>query len=908
MSLSDKKNWHSIDIESVFDDLSTGSRGLDEEEAQSRLEKYGLNELREETRVTPLELFLDQFKSALVLILIASAIISAYIAMRNGEPLIDTYVILAIVIMNSVLGFVQEYRAEKAIEALKKMVSPHVIVFRDGREKSIDSKELVPGDVILLEAGSRIPADARLLEAVNLRVDESSLTGESTPVAKRMGVLPSELGISDRVNTIFTGTLVTGGRSVAVVIETGMNTEFGKIAGMVQSVDVEPPPLKQKMEKLGRMLCVIAIVLCIFVFFTGVVRQLDLEEMFMTSVSLAVSAIPEGLPAVLTITLALGVTQMTRRNAIVRKLASVETLGSTTIICSDKTGTLTRNEMTVVNITSGDRFISVTGAGYDPKGEFNLGDDVIDPIEDKDLELLLRIGYLNNDAHLQDNDGAWGIFGDPTEGALTVLGAKAGFSEELKEEYPRKGEFPFDSTRKMMSTIHLTPDGYNVAYVKGAPETILSRSEYIQEKGVVRPLSDVDRERILKKMQNMAGDALRVLAMSYKEMPAELENNEMEEVESGLTYVGMVGMIDPPRDEVLPAIQTCKAAGIKTVMVTGDHRLTAVAIAKQIGMLEEENPESVMTGVELENTSDDELDEIVENITVFARVSPEHKVRIAQSLKRRGHIVAMTGDGVNDAPALKTADIGIAMGITGTDVAKEASDMVLEDDNFATIVSAVESGRIIYDNIRKFLRYMISSNFDEMLVISTFVLMGFPSPFLPTMILWLNLVTDGGPAVALSMDTPTEDLMSVPPRNPKHGVLHGMTLFIAAYVILQSGTTAATFYWKYAIQGSPLNVARTAAFMQACIFELMVVWNCRSERHNAFKVGFFTNKYLLISSLGGIVLTISLCYVPFLQVMFKTVPLGIYDWLWIFSSSLLGFLVLPEIFFRTHEHIPGMEA
>ena len=777
----ENKDWHAKNIETVLESLSSNRSGISGEEAKERLERYGPNELREEKKVTPLEIFLSQFKSILVIILIVSAVFSAYIAIREGEAMTDTYVILFIVVMNAILGFVQEYRAEQAVEALKKMVSPHVLVLRDGKEQSIDSKDLVPGDIALLEAGSRVPADSRLIEAANLQVDEAALTGESTPVTKRLDALGKDVGIGDRKNMVFMGTVVTGGRAVAVVTETGMSTEFGKIAGMVQAVEVEEPPLKQKMEKMGRQLGAISVILTIWVFIIGAfVHNLGLETMFMTAISLAVSAIPEGLPAVLTITLALGVSRMAKQKAIVRKLASVETLGSTTVICSDKTGTLTRNEMTAKQITYGDSVIDISGSGYAPTGEFTMYGEPVTPRENGDVDLLLRIGFLNNDAHLLESEGNWVVFGDPTEGALTVVGAKAGMGEELKRDYPRVGEFPFDSTRKMMTTIHDGPDGVRIAYVKGAPEVILRRSVSIIEKGEVRPLSEADHEHALFTMQAMASDALRVLAMSYKEMADNIDDYEMEAVESGLTYVGLVGMIDPAREEVPLAINTCKQAGIRTVMVTGDHRLTAVAIAKEIGMLEEETPGSVMIGEELEEIDDDRLDEVIEDISVFARVSPEHKMRIAMSLKRNGHIVAMTGDGVNDAPALKAADIGIAMGIKGTDVTKEASDMVLEDDNFATIVRAVQGGRHIYDNVTKYLRLMLAANFDEFIEITVCTLLGLPLPFLPIHVLWVNLVTDGLPAVALSIDPPDPDLMKYPPRNPGEG-LYTFHIYVRYY-------------------------------------------------------------------------------------------------------------------------------
>ncbi len=912
MTSVEKKAWHAEEIESVLELLNSNRYGISEEEARERLERFGPNELMEEKKTTPLELFIGQFKSILVIILIISAIVSAFISIRQGEPFTDTYVILLIVVLNAILGFVQEYRAEKAVEALKRMVAPQVLVMRGGRESSIDSKNLVPGDVILLEAGSRIPADSRLLEAANLHVDEAALTGESRPVTKSLGVLGVDTGVGDCRNMVFMGTVATGGRAVAVVTETGMNTEFGNIAGMVQAVEQEEPPLKQKMERMGRQLGAISVILCIWVFLIGVfVHKFDLETMFMTAVSLAVSAIPEGLPAVLTITLALGVSRMARQQAIVRRLASVETLGSTTVICSDKTGTLTRNEMTVKRIESKGRIIDVTGAGYIPKGEFLLGDEGTDPQADGDLDTLLRIGYLNNDSHLQENNGTWVVFGDPTEGALTVAGAKAGLSDSLKKAYPRIGEFPFESARKMMSTIHNTPDGGKVAYVKGAPEVILGRSVRILENGNVRPLTNDDREFIQLAVTDMAREALRVLAMSYKDLPFDAGDFEMEEIESGLTYVGLMGMIDPPRDEVPPAIKMCNQAGIRSVMVTGDHRLTAVAIAKEIGMLEGDDSSSVLTGADLEKMRDDDLDEVIEEVKVLARVSPEHKVRIAQSLRRRGHIVAMTGDGVNDAPALKTADIGVAMGIKGTDVTKEASDMVLEDDNFATIVRAVQGGRHIYNNVTKYLRLMLAANFDEFIEITAVTLLGLPLPFLPIHILWVNLVTDGLPAVALSIDPPDADIMQYPPRDPNEGLLTRFWRFLLFAAIVDFVSDFIPFLYTYAtvfaqemalhgIENLAYEVAatqaRTVAFTSIVFFEFFLAYQCRSETHHIFAMGlrgWTENKMLFVSVAAGLAMQMAILYVPALNTVFRVAPLTPFQLLLCFVGSLTAFLIMP---------------
>ena len=903
----EKREWQAIDIESVLETLGTTRKGISDREAAERLDRFGPNELREEKKVTPFELFVGQFKSILVVILIISAVVSAYLAIQEGEPMTDTWVILIIVVMNAVLGFVQEYRAEKAVEALKAMVSPHVLVLRDTKEKSIDSKDLVPGDIVLLEAGSRIPADCRLIEAANLQVDEAALTGESRPVTKNLNLVQPDVGVGDRKNMIYMGTVVTGGRAVAVVTGTGMSSEFGKIAGMVQSIDVEDPPLRIKMEKMGRQLAAISVVLTLWVFIIlWFVHDRTLGEVFMTSISLAVSAIPEGLPAVLTITLTLGTARMARQKAIVRRLASVETLGSTTVICSDKTGTLTKNEMTVVKISSNGRIINVTGAGYTPIGEFHINDENILPQDDNDLELLLRIGTLNNDAHLQEDGESWICFGDPTEGAFVVAAEKAGMPQiELKETYPRVAEIPFDSTRKRMTTVHRTPRGKLVAYVKGAPEIILERSRKVYD-GKVRAIQQDDVEVNLDTMTQMAESALRVLAMAYKELPDDydLQNVDVEELESGLTFVGMMGMIDPAREEVPLAIQTAHSAGIRSVMVTGDHRITAVAIAKEIGILREEDEAAVLTGADLEGASDEQLDEIIETVRVFARVSPEHKMRIALSLKRIGHIVAMTGDGVNDAPALKAADIGVAMGIKGTDVTKEASDMVLEDDNFATIVRAVEGGREIYDNVSKYIRLMLAANFDEFIEITITAMLGLPVPFLPIHILWINLVTDGLPAVALSIDPPDPDIMKYPPRDPKEDMLKRFWRFILFAALVDFVSDFIPFFYTYA---TTLNLtgdvklaettARTVAFTSIVFFEFILAYQCRSETKHIFQLGwegFTANKMLFVSVVIGLTLQLMILYIPFLNNVFHVVPLTPNQLLICFLGSLTALLIVPQ--------------
>ncbi len=903
----EKKEWHATDIDGVLQALSTSREGISDEEAAKRLQEYGPNELKEEAKKQWYHLLWEQFTSILVIVLIISAAVSGYLAIKEGEPMTDMYVILVIVVMNGILGFYQEYKAEQAVEALKAMVSPHVLVMRAGKEESIDSKDLVPGDIIILEAGSRVPADSRLLEAANLEVDEAALTGESRPVGKRLIEVASDAGIGDQKNMVFMGTVVTNGRAVAVVTETGMNSQFGKIAGMVMSIDVEPPPLTQKMDKMGRQLIAISLVLTVFVFFVlWFVHDRTLEEVFMTSVSLAVSAIPEGLPAVLTITLAMGTSRMAKQKAIVRRLASVETLGSTTVICSDKTGTLTKNEMTVTKLHSAGRTIDVTGTGYQPEGEFMEDGAKINLVDDTQLTTLLRISALNNDSTIQLNNGNWVCFGDPTEGAFVVAAEKAGMpNKALKEEYKRVSEIPFDSTRKRMTTVHKTPEGKLVAYVKGASEMVLERSTKILD-GEIRDITQKDKDETLKVMQDMAGDALRVLGMSYKELPDEYDYSalEVDEVEADLVFVGLIGMIDPAREEVPGAIRTAAQAGIRSVMVTGDHRITAVAIAKQIGILSEETDESVLEGVEIEELTDDQLDDTIEDVRVCARVSPEHKMRIAQSLKRLNHIVAMTGDGVNDAPALKAADIGVAMGIKGTDVTKEASDMVLEDDNFATIVNAIQGGREIYTNVTKYIRLMLAANFDEFLEITVTAVLGLPVPFLPIHILWINLVTDGLPALALSIDPPDPDIMKYPPRNPKEDILKRFWRFIVFAALVDFISDFIPFFWAYITTASATGdwelaatTARTVAFTSIVFFEFFLSYQCRSETKHIFQLGlegWTANKMLFISVMIGLALQMMILYIPALNEIFHVVPLTGIQMFVCFIGSLTAFLIVPQ--------------
>jgi len=884
--------WHSMEKKKLLETLQTTETGLSSEEAENRLQKFGPNELIEKKGISPLQIFFGQFKDIFVIMLLIAIVISVGI----GEN-VEAATIVAIVVLNAVIGFVQEYRSEKAMEAMKKLTAPKARVLRNRTEKMIPSRDVVPGDIVLLEAGDRIPADARLLEVVDLKTDEAVLTGESTAVDKSLGVLDEKTSVAERKNLVFMATHITYGRGKAVITSTGMGTEFGKVAELVQTVEQVETPLKEKLAKFAKKLGIVIVIV------TAIIFLLELYELFVlgtsglgeildafeVAISLAVSAVPEGLPAVVTVSLALGARSLAKRNAVIRRLSSAETLGATTIICSDKTGTLTKGQMTVRKIYVDNKMIDVTGAGYEPKGDFILNGVSIDPKEHSDLSLLLKASTLCSNANYDGKS----VIGDTTEGALIVAAAKSGMIKgDLDGDYPRLQEVPFTSERKRMTTVHRTPEGKIVVYVKGAVEMVLKRSTLIINDGEAVELNENERELILKTNEEMASQALRVLAVACKELPkTETGKHDEKELESNLLFIGLAGMIDPPRDEAREANDLCRKAGIKTVMITGDHKLTAVAIAKELGMMTED--EMVLTGSELDDLSDEEFEKIVEEAAVYARVSPEHKLRIVRALKKKGHIVAMTGDGVNDAPALKQADVGVAMGITGTDVTREAADMVLADDNFATIVTAVEGGRAIYDNIRKFSFFLLRSNFDELLVIGSFALLGLPLPLTAAMILWINLVTDGGPALALSMDPPQEDLMSRQPRDPNEGILHGRIVSILATFVTQFVGTGVLFAIAYFVWGRPLEEARTMAFVQATLQELIVVWNCRSETKNAFRVGFTSNKFLLFAVVVSALLTVLVPYTGLLG----TVPLDLMDWAIVVPISLSGFLILPEVFY-----------
>ncbi len=853
-------NWHSMETDQVLKELNTDPhQGLTEDDVKKRIEKYGYNELKKEEGVSPFTLFINQFKNILIIILLIATVLSALV----GETF-DAALILVIVVFCAVLGFIQEYRAERALEALKKMLSPTITALRGGREEEIPSKDLVPGDILLLEAGDKIPTDARLVENHSLRCDEAPLTGESAPVGKNIKPLPENVRVNDKKNMVFTGTTVTYGRGKAVVTSTGMNTEFGKIAEEVTAVETEKTPLEKRTDEIGKWLGIISFAICFLVAAVSVVREImgggkvDLPfivTMVMFAVSLAVAAVPEALAAIVTGALAIGMHQMAKRNALVRKMPAVETLGCTTVICSDKTGTLTKGEMTVRKIFTGGRAIEVTGAGYEPKGEFKGSE--IDMKNNRPLRLLLQGGLLCSDAALEQKEGKWIIKGDPTEGALVVAAVKAGFHEtEMRLENPRIEELPFSSERKRMTTIHQMEDAKKTAFMKGAPEVVLDKCSHILSNGDIKELGEKAKREILKANEQMAQAALRVLGFAYRECSDAVQCTE-EDLEHHMVFVGLTGMMDPPRGEAIEAISVCKQVGIKPVMITGDHKLTAVAIAKEMGIYKD--GDKVMTGEELENTSEKELEKMVDKITVYARVSPMDKLKIVKAWKERGEVVAMTGDGVNDAPALKHADIGVAMGITGTEVTKEASDMVLSDDNFATIVKAIERGRWIYDNIKKYLTYLLRCNITEVVVIGGVVLISGPKylPLLAGAILYINLVTDGLPALALGISPPDPDIMERPPRNPKESVF---SWDVRAFILLALVVEIPFFFFLFYNELYDINHARTETFFLFIIIELIIALNFRSMRYSVFKSP--PHLWLVLSILSQIILTAVLIQIP----------------------------------------------
>ena len=911
------KEYHNLSIEQLTSELQSHlERGLTQQEARSRLQKFGPNELKERPRPGFLRMLLDQFNNFLVIILMVAAAVSLLL----GE-MIDAVAILVIVGLNAVVGVIQESKAEAALAALQKMSAPNVRVIRDGHQITVPSRELVPGDITLVEAGNYIPADLRLVESFNLKVEEAALTGESVPVDKNASViLDQDIPLGDRKNSAFMSTLVTYGRGKGLVTATGINTQIGLIAEMLQSYEEEPTPLQRKLDQLAKRLGIICLAICGVILVYGLLRNThpgmifdkgilaylsaekkNIVELFMTAVSLAIAAVPEGLPAVVTICLALGMKRMIRRHALIRKLPAVETLGSATVICSDKTGTLTQNEMTVVQAWTGGKWLKITGQGYNPNGQFFLEGNPFDPSRDPNAALLLHAALLCNDAKLEESGEekgvkTWRMVGDPTEGALVVAAAKAGlWREGVERTLPRVQEIPFDSERKRMTTIHRRqPIGADlpfdcppiVAFVKGAPDVILDLCDQIMMDGKSIFISAEMKEEVLAGSRNMARQALRLLGVAYRpvdRIPGELA---VENVEKGLTFLGLMGMIDPARPEVKEAVKVAKGAGLAIAMVTGDYKDTAEAVAKEIGLLTPGG--RVLTGPELNKMSQEDLASIVDQVGVFCRVSPQHKTKIVDAFKAKGHVVAMTGDGVNDAPALKRANIGVAMGITGTDVSKETADMVLTDDNFASIVAAVEEGRIIYSNIRKFVFFLVACNAGEILIIFFSMLAGLPIPLRPIHLLLLNLVTDGFPALALGLEKGEPDIMRRPPRPISEPVINRVML-TSILVIALADTVAILTVFVLALHRFPGNVmaAQTVAFATLVGSELIRAYTSRSESYSVFFIGLFSNRWMVWATAFSFLLLLVLLYVPFLQPFLHTFPLRLNDWL----------MMLPFIFF-----------
>jgi Ca2+-transporting ATPase len=873
--------FHAYPAAWVVEELRSGPEGLTPEEAAARLALHGPNRLREEAGESPLHLFARQFTDLLIVILAVAAAISAAL----GEWL-DAVVILAIILLNGAIGFLQEYRAERALAALKKMIAPAARVVRGGAGGMVDARELVPGDVILLAEGDRVPADARLLSTVALAADEAALTGESAPVPKDAALAcQAEETIHCRGNMVFLGTVITRGRGRAVVTATGMATELGKIATAVAEEPVEPTPLQQKLAYLGKQLSAAALLIVAVIFLVGLARGLPALDMFLVAVALAVAAIPEGLPAVVTITLSLGVQRMAAKHAIVRRLPAVETLGAATVICTDKTGTLTLNEMTVRGVFVNGTFLRVTGEGYALRGEFlDEGGAALSPLEIPGMGDLLEAGVLCNNAGLSvDATGKPAILGDPTEASLLVLAEKAGLGREaLLAARPFAREIPFDSGRKMMTVVRATEEGER-AYVKGAPEVLVGRCTRLLARGVERDLGDPDREAILAATALMASGALRVLGFAYRDLPP--GNIPDSDIEQDLVFTGLAGMMDPPRPEARAAVQACRKAGIRVVMVTGDNPLTAQAVARELDL----GPGGVMAGAELDRVTDAGLRDVVEHVGIFARVSPEHKLRIVDALKARGEIVAMTGDGVNDAPALKRADIGVAMGITGTEVAKEASDMVITDDNFASIERAVEEGRVIYANILSAVQYLIACNIGELVTIFVAILAGLASPLTPIQILWMNVVTDSPPALALAMNPPDPGVMERPPQDPEARIVTPRAaggMFLVG--LLMTVVTLAVFTGQGAV------VAGTMAFSVIILFQkFYAIAVSGSGDEPVIGPGLFRNRWLWAAFLFGIASQFLITAWGPAQEVFDTVALGPAEWGIVLLASSTGLLV-PE--------------
>jgi len=884
--MMNEKRWHQMDAAEALQQLdSSAAQGLSATEAERRLAAQGANELQAASPISRWAILAEQFKNVLIIILLVAVVLSAFL----GHTL-EALAIAVIVIFAALLGFFQEYRAERALEALRHLAAPTATVLREGKELAVPARELVVGDVIFLRMGDKVPADGRLIEAANLQVDEAALTGESLPVEKQTArKAGAGLAVADRNNMVYAGTAATYGRGRAVVVATAMNTEFGQIAQSLQTVEAGRTPLQQNLDKVGKALARAALAIVVVISALGLLRGQPLLEMVIFGIALAVAVVPEALPAVVTISLALGVQRMARRHALVRRLPAVETLGSVSVICSDKTGTLTKDEMTVRKIFVAGRTLSVSGTGYEPKGAIMENETLVAP--EGPLSDLLQAATLASDARLVGdevggNDGSthfvWEIKGDPTEGALVVVAAKVGMGKaELEVRFPRVGEIPFTSESKRMTTLHATPQS-TVAYAKGAPEVIIASCSRIRRQDCIAALAAEDREAIAASARRMAEEALRVLAVAYK------PDASLADAEQEMVFLGLLGMIDPPRPEAKAAIEVCARAGIKPIMITGDHPTTAAAVARELAMLTDGR---VVTGAELDTLSDTEFEREIEHLQVVARVSPAHKLRIVTALQHKGHIVAMTGDGINDAPALKKADIGVAMGITGTDVTKEAADMTLTDDNFASIVAAVEEGRGVFANIKKYLMFLLSCNLGEVLLLAGASLLGWPLPLTAVQILYINLATDGLPALALAVDPHEEDLMRRAPRDPRVGIFTRPVLTLMLAGGLWSALINLTmFHWALG-SGRRLDEAMTMVFVGLVLTEFSKAYNFRSDRRSVL-IRPFANKWLNRAILWELMLLLVVVYLPLIQEPLGTFSLPAADWLVVSGVALTIFPVL----------------
>ncbi|MBI5644188.1 MAG: cation-translocating P-type ATPase [Deltaproteobacteria bacterium] len=885
-------DWYQKKAIDIIRELGTDpEKGLSSAEADARLKTFGPNRLAEEKKEHPILKFLKQFTEFIILVLIGAAVIAGVL----GEW-IDALAIMAIVILNGIIGFIQEEKAAKVMEALKKLSAPSSKVLRDGSLSTVPASELVQGDIVVLESGDHVPADLRIVESQFLKVQEAALTGESHAIEKDPAELENTVPLADRTNMAYLGTNIVYGRCKAAVIATGMATEMGKIAKMLQEVKAEPTPLQKRLAEFARLLVYAAGVICAVIFAIGVARGEAILDMFLIAVSLAVAAIPEGLPAVVTIVLALGVQRMVKRHALVRKLPSVETLGSATIVASDKTGTLTQNQMTVrsIYLSTGD-LINVSGTGYGPAGDFRRDSEKIDPDKNPVLLQALKAGLFCNTAELkQGEDGSWAVIGDPTEGALLTLGQKGGLTKEgLAGQFKFIGEVPFDAERKMMTAVY-RDDGLYYAFIKGAPERIVSLCSSVLASSGSRPINEADKGAITMSSDVFSISALRVLGLAMRTSKEPLPVHNIHQLEKDLTFIGLVGMIDPPREEVFKAVEKAKSAGIMPIMITGDHKMTAVAIAKELGIFKE--GDVAVTGEELDKMTGDEFQRLLPKIKVYARVNPDHKIKVVKAWRGRGEIIAMTGDGVNDAPALKEADIGVAMGITGTDVTKEASDMVLTDDNFASIVSAVEEGRGIFDNIRRVVHFLLSCNIGEIFVLLIASLTGMPLPLLPVQILWTNLVTDGLPALGLAMEPIDPAVMDRPPRDKAEGIVTNTLIWVMLVqgVFIAACTLGVFTLELYYFEASIIK-AQTMAFTVLVFCQKFHVFNCRSAWDSVFKIGVFSNKTLNMAVLLIFSTQLLLIYIPSLQAIFKVVPLSLFDWAIVFGASVQPLVLMEAV-------------